>query len=65
MATSEIFNKSRSHFFRFKAILYLFGRDVAYLRSLNMANLNNEKINRKGYLRVIFQLGRRSLSFLA
>ena len=32
--------------------------------SLNMANLSNRKINRKGYLRVILQLGTRSLSFL-
>ena len=28
--------------------MYLFGRDVAYLISLKMVNLNNRKINRKG-----------------
>ena len=44
--------------------MYLFVRDVAYLISINMANLNNRKINRKGYLRVILQLGVRSLSFI-
>ena len=27
--------------------MYLFGRDVAYLISLNMANLNNRKNNQK------------------
>ena len=29
----------------------------------NLKNLNNRKLNRKGYLRVILQLGMRSLSF--
>ena len=33
-------------FLQFKAIMY-FLADVAYLTSLNMANLNNRKINRK------------------
>ena len=44
--------------------MYLFGRDVAYLISLNTVNLNNRKVSRKGYLRVILQLGMRSLCFL-
>ena len=41
-----------------------FGRGVAQLIPLNMANLNNGQIHRKEYLRAILQLGMRSLSFL-
>ena len=57
---------AQSHFFNFRAIAigYLFGRGVAYLISLNMANMNNRKINTKGDLRVILQLDMHSLSFL-
>ena len=64
MATYENSYKNRSHFFNSRAIVYLFGRDVAYLIPLNMAYLNNRRINKKGYLRVILQLGMHSLSFL-
>ena len=49
MATYENSYKNRSQFFNFRVTVYLFDRDVAYLISLNMANLNNRKINRKGY----------------
>ena len=48
MATYETSYKNRSHFFNFRAIGYLFGGDVAYLISLNMANLNVRKMHRKG-----------------
>ena len=43
--------------------MYLFGRDVVGLMSLNKANLDNRKIDNKGYFRAILQLGMRSLSF--
>ena len=64
MATLENFLKNRSHCFNFRAIGYLFGRDVAYLISLN---LNNRKINRGGGgdLRVILQRSMRSFSLVS
>ena len=64
MATLENSYKNCWHYFNFRAIVYLFGRCAAELKPLSMANLNNGKIHRKEYLRVIVQLGMRSLSFL-
>ena len=40
-------------FFNFRAIVYLLDRDVTYLISLNIANLNNRKINGKRYLTLL------------
>ena len=44
--------------------MYLFGKSVALVILLNMANLTIRKVHRKGYLRAILQLGMRILSFL-
>ena len=50
-------------FLQFQSYSVSFSRDVVYLISLNRANLNNRKIKRKGYLKVILQLGMRSFGF--
>ena len=43
-------NRNQSYFFSFRTIVYLFGRDVDLI-SLKMFNLNDRKINRKGYFK--------------
>ena len=45
VATYENSYKNRSHFFNFRAMMYLFGKDVVYLISSNKTNLNNRKVN--------------------